>query len=133
MEIQSQFPNIGKTTADFFDEVIIPRLGAHRRDVLVSPRQSIDIGIIQMGNGQVMAITADPFHFLIQYGWEKAAWIAWHILASDVVNFGFPPSHFIIDLNLPIQMTEQGFAIVWFVVDRECQKEGVAIVAGHTG
>lgn len=128
----AKFPDIGKVSPEFFDEVIYPHLGAKRKDVLVGPRHGVDIGIIKIGGGKIMAVTTDPFYILPLYGWEKAAWFAWHILASDVVNSGFPPSHFVIDLNLPMSMTEAEFAQMWGVVDRECKKYGVAVVTGHT-
>ena len=132
MRVETKLPDIGKISPDFFDEVIYPRLGAKRKDVLVGPSHGVDVGIIRIGDGRVMAVTTDPIYIVPQYGWEKAAWFAWHILASDVTTSGFPPSHVIVDFNLPMGITEQEFATLWEVFHRESERYGAAVLAGHT-
>jgi hydrogenase maturation factor len=132
MEIKTKFPPIGKISPEFFDNVIYPRLGKKRKDVLVGPQHGVDVGIIRIGDGLVMAVTTDPIYIVPQYGWEKAAWFAWHILASDVTTTGFPPSHVIVDFNLPMSITEEQFEILWNVFHSESLKYGASIVAGHT-
>ncbi len=132
MEIKTKFPAIGKVSPEFFNEVIFPKLGKRREDVLVGPKHGVDTGIIKIGNGMVMAVTTDPIYIVPQYGWEKAAWFAWHILASDVTTSGFPPSHIVVDFNLPMDMTEEQFAKVWTIFHEESEKYGASIVAGHT-
>lgn len=127
-----QFPDLGKISREFFDHFIYPRLGARRPDVLVGPRHGVDVGIVKIGNGQVMAITTDPIYIVPQYGWERAAWFSWHILASDVTTSGFPPAFVIPDFNLPIGIREEEFEIVWRIWHEESAKYGAAVVAGHT-
>ncbi len=129
---QVTFPDIGKISPEFFDAYIYPRLGKKREDILVGPRHGVDTGIVKIGNGKVMAITTDPIYIVPQYGWERAAWFSWHILASDVTTSGFPPAYIIPDFNLPVGITEEQFEIIWRVWDRESKKYGAAIVAGHT-
>ena len=126
------FPEIGKISPEFFDRYIYRKLGAKRDDVLVGPRHGVDVGIVKIGSGLVMAVTTDPIYIVPQYGWEKAAWFAWHILASDVTTSGFPPSHAVFDFNLPMGIREEEFEIVWDVIHRESEKYGTAVVAGHT-
>jgi len=132
MKVKAKFPTIGKISPEFFDEIIYPRLGAKRRDVLVGPMHGVDTGIIKIGNGKVMAVTTDPIYIVPQYGFERAAWFAWHILASDVTTSGFPPSHIVVDFNLPMDIEEENFAVIWRVFHRESKKYGASIVAGHT-
>jgi len=132
MEIETKFPPIGKISPEFFNEVIYPSLGAKRKDVLVGPQHGVDTGIIRIGDGKVMAVTTDPIYIVPQYGWEKAAWFAWHILASDITTTGFPPSHVIVDFNLPMTIKEEQFAIIWKIFHEESKKYGASIVAGHT-
>ncbi|MCX7797582.1 MAG: AIR synthase family protein [Melioribacter sp.] len=127
-----QFPDIGKISPEFFNHYIYPQLGKKRDDVLVYPQHGVDIGIIEISNDKVMAITTDPIYIVPQYGWEKAAWFAWHILASDVTTSGFPPSYAVFDFNLPMNITEDEFEKVWSVIHKECLKYGTAIVTGHT-
>jgi len=129
---KAKFPAVGKISPEFFDEVIYPRLGAARPEVLVSPQHGVDCGIVRIGDGRVMVITTDPIFIVPEYGFERAAWFAWHILASDVTTSGFPPAYVIVDFNLPLKMTEAEFATVWEVFNRESRKYGAQVVAGHT-
>ncbi len=131
-EVRAKFPAVGKVSPEFFDEVIYPNLGSHRPDVLVAPQHGIDCGIVRIGDGKVMVITTDPIYTVPQYGFERAAWFAWHILASDVTTSGFPPAYVICDFNLPMSITEEQFATIWKVFHRESSRYGASVVAGHT-
>jgi hydrogenase maturation factor len=131
--MKSQMPEIGKVSREIFDEVILPRLGRRRRQVLVGPQHGVDVGIVDLGHGQVMASTTDPVFIVPAYGWERAAWFAVHILVSDAVTSGLPPTYITFDLNLPMSMTRAEFEAVWRVMHRECKAMGIAVVSGHTG
>jgi hydrogenase expression/formation protein HypE len=127
-----KFPTIGKISPEFFDNYIFPRLGAKREEVIVPPQHGVDTGVVRIGDGKVMILTTDPVYILPAYGWEKAAWFAWHILASDVTTSGFPPAYISVDFNLPMSITEEEFEIIWRVWDEESKKYGAMVVAGHT-
>ena len=73
----------GKATAELFEQVILRRLGAKDDDVLIGPRHGVDVGVVRVADGVAMALTADPVFIVPAYGWERAAWFAVHILASD--------------------------------------------------
>lgn len=128
---RAELPEIGKISPEVFAELIYPRLGAPNPDVLVGPQSGVDVGIIRVGD-QAMALTTDPVFIVPQYGWERAAWFAIHILLSDAVTSGLPPRYLTIDLNLPLDLDRQALDIIWGVIHRECEKYGVAIVTGHT-
>ncbi len=127
-----RFPNIGKISPEFFDRYIFPNLGAKRKEVLVPPQHGVDTGVISIGNGKVMIFTTDPIYILPDYGWEKAAWFSWHILASDITTSGFPPAYITADFNLPMEITEEEFEIVWRVWNEESEKYGATVITGHT-
>jgi hydrogenase maturation factor len=131
-KINARFPVVGKVSPEFFDEVIYPRLGTQRPEVIVPPQHGLDCGVIKIGDGKVMVVTTDPIFIVPEYGFERAAWFAWHILASDVTTSGFPPAYIIVDFNLPLGMTEEQFTTVWDVFNQESRKYGAAVVAGHT-
>ncbi len=59
----------GKIAAATFRDLIAPRLGAPRQEVVVGPRHGVDGAIIDLGAGQVMAITTDPFFIMPELGW----------------------------------------------------------------
>jgi hydrogenase maturation factor len=128
----AKFPAIGKVSPEFFDEIIYPRLGVARDEVLVGPKHGHDCGVVRIGDGQVMVLTTDPIFIVPEYGFERAAWFAWHILASDVTTSGFAPAYIVTDFNLPMSMTETQFTTLWDVFHRESSRYGAAVVGGHT-
>jgi hydrogenase expression/formation protein HypE len=131
--VKPQMPVIGKVSSEIFDEIILPQLGRKRPEILVGPRHGVDVGVVDLGNGQVMVTTTDPIFVVPPYGWERSGWFAVHILASDAVTSGIPPQYITMDLNLPLSITREGFEALWTVMHRECDKIGMAILSGHTG
>lgn len=131
--MKAELPPIGKVSPEIFNEVILPQLGRKRHSVLVGPQHGVDIGVADIGGGQVMVTTTDPVFIVPPYGWERSAWFAVHILASDAVTSGLPPAYITIDLNLPMSITRDELETMWGVMHRECDKIGMAIISGHTG
>ena len=126
-----ELPEIGKISPEIFNELIYPRLGAKSQAVLVGPQHGVDVGIVEIG-GKAVALTTDPVFIVPEYGWERAAWFAVHILASDAVTCGLKPRFLSIDLNLPMEMTKEQLEIVWDTMHRECEKLGISVICGHT-
>lgn len=125
-------PEIGKISPEIFEEIIYPHLGRRDPTVLVPPQHGVDVGVIDIGGGNVMAVTCDPVFVVPQYGWERAAWFAVHILASDAATSGLRPRYLTIDLNLPLGIAKEEFVRLWRALHLECDKLGIAVVAGHT-
>jgi len=123
---------IGKFSPEMFERFILPKLGAKDEAVTVGPKNGIDCGIVELGQ-YALSFTIDPVFIVPEYGWERAAWFALHIIASDSVTSGLRPRFLSIDLNLPMTMTEQQFEIMWDTIHSECLKLGIAVVTGHTG
>ena len=121
----------GKISKKFFDENIISRLGSESDDIVVRPENGVDVGIIKSGDNYI-AVTTDPVSININFGLERAAWFAFHILLSDLYTAGMRGGYMSIDLNLPLKMTDSEFKIIWDVINRECEKYGISIIAGHT-
>jgi len=127
----SKIPEIGKISPQVFNELIFPRLGAKNQKVLVGPQHGVDVGIVEIED-KVAAFTCDPVFIVPEYGWERAAWFAIHIIASDAVTCGLRPQFLSIDLNLPMEMTKEQLEIVWDAMHRECDKLGISVICGHT-
>ena len=127
----NEMPEIGKISPVIFEEVIFPRLGAKSRSILVGPQHGVDVGIAEIGD-KAVSFTCDPVFIVPQYGWERAAWFAIHIIASDSVTSGLKPKYLSIDLNLPMDMTKEQLVIVWDTIHKECEKLGISIITGHT-
>jgi hydrogenase expression/formation protein HypE len=66
------------------------------------------------------------------YGWERAAWFAVHILASDTSTSGLPLRWMSVDLNLPPSISDEDLTTLWDAFHRACEELGIAIVTGHT-
>jgi hydrogenase maturation factor len=127
-----KLPELGKIHPEFFNRVIYPRLGRKDPAIIVGPQHGVDFGVIDIGAGSVMVLSADPFYIAKELGIEKAAWFAVHILASDVAVSGIRPRYLAVDLNLPPDMTEDELTRMWNTVHKECEKLGIAVVTGHT-
>ncbi len=131
---QQPSSELGKISADIFDRVIYPKLGRSRNsEVLVGPHTGVDVGIVALGNGQVMALTTDPLWVLPEFGWARAGWFAIHIIASDAATSGLELKYITLDLNLPPSLPADDFSELWEVTHRTCDDIGLAIVTGHTG
>lgn len=131
--MKNQMPEMGKISSEIFDEIILPQLGHKRSDILVGPQHGVDVGVVDIGHDLVMVTTTDPIFIVPPYGWERSAWFAVHILASDAVTSGLAPNYITLDLNLPLSITREEFDTLWSVIHRECEKIGMAIISGHTG
>ncbi|HET9672349.1 MAG TPA: AIR synthase family protein, partial [Actinomycetota bacterium] len=122
----------GKATAELFEQVILRRLGSRDPDVLVGPQHGVDVGVVRVAEGVAMALSADPVFVVPAYGWERAAWFAVHILASDAATSGLPLRWMSVDLNLPPSISDEDLATLWDAFHRTCQDLGLAVVTGHT-
>jgi hydrogenase maturation factor len=130
--VSDERPRTGKATADLFEQVILRRLGASDADVLVGPRHGVDVGVVRVAPGIVMALTTDPVFVVPAYGWERAAWFAVHILASDAATSGLPLRWMTVDLNLPPEISDEELTALWDAYSRACDDLGIAVVTGHT-
>jgi len=127
----NELPEIGKISPEIFNELIFPRLGAKSGKVLVGPQHGVDVGIVEIGD-KAVSFTCDPVFIVPEYGLERAAWFAIHIIASDAVTCGLKPEFLSIDLNLPMEMTKEQLGIVWNTIHQECEKLGISVICGHT-
>ena len=127
----NEMPEIGKISPEVFKELIFPRLGVSSEKILVGPQHGVDVGIVEIGD-KVASFTCDPVFIVPEYGWERAAWFAIHIIASDAVTCGLKPKYLSIDLNLPMEMTKEQLEIVWETMHQQCERMGVSVICGHT-
>jgi hydrogenase maturation factor len=122
----------GKLSKELMESLIYRYLGASDNALIVPPTKGIDFSVIDIGDYSLI-VEVDPFFVVPEYGWERSAWFAVHILASDVAVSGVPPRYLFVDLNLPLKMSEEDLKALWINVHKECLKLGVSIAGGHTG
>jgi hydrogenase expression/formation protein HypE len=123
----------GKLDPAAFERLIAPHLGAARAEVLVGPRAGVDSGIVRIGAGRVMAITADPLSLIPAFGAADSARLSCHLIASDLWTSGIPPAYAAVTLNLPPRMADDELTAYVEAMGDEWRALGVAVVAGHTG
>ena len=123
----------GKISRRFFDQVIHPHLGRRRPDIVVGPYTGVDVGVVRLTAHRVLLSTTDPLYIEPRLGWERAAWFAFHILASDLTTTGCRPDWATIDLDVPPDTSDRALETILRVFDRESRRLGTAIVTGHTG
>ncbi len=128
----ADLPTIGKISPEIFDDLILPRLGAPSPRILAGPQHGVDVGVVDIGGGQVMATTCDPVFIVPEYGFRRAAWFALHILASDAATSGLRPTYLCVDLNLPLEITRLQLDELWTTVHEECARLGISVISGHT-
>ncbi|UCH51281.1 MAG: AIR synthase family protein, partial [Chloroflexota bacterium] len=104
---------------------------AENDGILVGPQHGVDVGIVEIGS-KAVSVTCDPVFVVPEYGWQRAAWFAIHIIASDSVTSGLKPKFLSIDLNMPMEITKEQVEVLWEAMHQECKKLGVSIVCGHT-
>ncbi|NMC06007.1 MAG: hypothetical protein GYA24_12400, partial [Candidatus Lokiarchaeota archaeon] len=81
----------------------------------------------------VMLVATDPLYVNPVFGIEDAAWLAFHIIVTDMLVSGVRPEYALFTLNLPPSMDRVVFERIWAIIDRECRRMGIAIIGGHTG
>ena len=124
---------MGKISRVFFENVIARHLGAKRKDIAKGPANGVDVGVVRLPGGRAMISTTDPIYIVPPYGWDRAAWFAFHILASDLTTSGVAPQYATMDWNLPMDVEDDQIEAMLKVIDREARKYDTAIVTGHTG
>jgi hydrogenase maturation factor len=129
--MSTTLPELGKINPEFFDRVIYPRLGAPDPAIVFGPRHGLDYGVLRLGD-QILALSTDPFFIVPAFGWQRAAWFAFHIIVSDVAVSGLRPRYLTVDLNLPPELDEQALSEIWETVHGEAKKYGISIITGHT-
>ena len=125
--------NFGKISATSFKEILLPKCGYKRDEVLTGPKFGVDTAIIDLGNGKAMAVSSDPLSLIPSLGLKESAWLSVHLLANDMATTGFAPQFAQFVLNLPVSLSTADFQEYWHYIHIFCDEIGVAITGGHTG
>jgi hydrogenase expression/formation protein HypE len=120
---------IGKVTPETFNE-LVRCSGVESDSVLVAPRSGIGAGIVEV-SGKAVSFTTGPMFIVPEFGLERAAWFAVHLLASDSATSGLTPKYLSIDLSLPVETTEEDLSTLWQSMCLESQRLGISIVSSH--
>ena len=93
--------HIGKIDTNKFTSLISKKLGAKNNSIVVPPKNGIDAGVIDIGNGKVLVVAEDPILAIPGQPLEMFGWYTVHIGASDVAVMGVKPEFMTYTLLLP--------------------------------
>ncbi len=123
----------GKVSATVFKEDLLNACGASRKEVICGPAFGVDTAIIDLGNGQALAVSSDPLSLIPSLDMEVSAWLSVHLLVNDISTTGFAPQYVQFVLNLPVSLTRMQFGMYWNHIHQLCKEMNIAITGGHTG
>ena len=126
-------PALGKLAPSGLDRLVLPHLGAARPEVLLGPRPGSDAAIVRVSAGRVLAMTTDPLSLLPGLSPERSAWLACHLVASDLWTSGIPPEYAAVTLNLPAALPDDVLEPYLRAMGESWRDLGIAVVTGHTG
>src|SRR5437899_1248924 len=101
---------LGKLPPEALRQLVLPHLGAARDDVLSGAAVGVDAALVQLGGSRVLAVTTDPLSVIPALGLERSAWLAAHLVASDLWTTGVPPAWAAVTLNLPPHLDDAALA-----------------------
>ena len=123
----------GKITHSDFREFLQDKCGKERPEVSVGPQFGVDVSVVDLPNGQAMAIASDPLSLIPSLGLEESAWLSVQLTANDIATTGFKPMYGQFVLNLPAHFPQRDFKVYWNYIHQLCSTLGISITGGHTG
>ena len=121
----------GKVSSKVFKDELMNLCGADRQEVICGPVFGVDTAIVDLGEGQALAVSSDPLSLIPSLGMKVSAWLSVHLLANDMSISREQFAQFI--LNLPPSISREQFAEFWRFIHEICRELGIAITGGHTG
>lgn len=123
----------GKVSSEVFKEDVLNFCGAGRKEVIHGPRFGVDTAMVDIGNGDALAISSDPLSLIPSLGMKVSAWLSVHLLANDMSTTGFGPQYAQFVLNLPLSLSREDFQEYWKHIHSLCEEMEISITGGHTG
>lgn len=123
----------GKITSTFFKDYLLNKTGRNRKEVLIGPKFGVDVSIIDLNNGQALAMASDPLTLIPSLGIKESAWLSIQLTANDIATTGLSPMYAQFVMNLPEQLSPLDFNIYWDAIHNYCNDMAIAITGGHTG
>lgn len=118
----------GKVPPDVLMKYVISRVGVSDPRVLVGPSIGEDAAVIDLGDGRVLVVHADPISGAIEY----LGWLAVHIASNDVAVTGARPQWLLPVLYLPEGVGEDVIDRITSQIDLAAREVGAMVVGGHS-
>ena len=124
---------VGKPSPRRLESLLKNHFGKKRPNLLVGPGPGLDAAILDIGNGQVMAIAEDPIFPAPNLPLDIMGWFTVHIGASDVAVTGVPPQYMTYTLLMPPSGSEEDAKTIIKSISETAATLDITIVGGHTG
>lgn len=118
---------VGKLPEQVLRRVVLRRVGALRRDVLLWPGFGEDAGAVRTFK-DVYVFSMDP----ITGSKSFVGWLAVHASANDVAVSGGKPEWFSSTILLPKNSSPSDLEKIVSQIHQACRRLGVAVVTGHS-
>lgn len=123
---------LGKISAIDFDQIILPRCGSVRKEVVSGPAFGVDVSLVSLPGAMGLAMASDPLSLIPSLGIRESAWLSVHLIANDIATTGFAPMYAQMVLNLPPTLSGSDLTLYWNYIHQYCDDIGVSITGGHT-
>jgi len=119
---------IGKLTPNLLAKYVFNRIGSRDPSVIVGPSIGEDAAIIDLGDGRVIAVHADPISGAVEY----IGWLAVHVASNDIAVRGVRPRWLVSVLYLPEGASEELIDSITRQIDEAAKEVGAMVVGGHS-
>lgn len=123
----------GKITHSDFQQFLQHKCGKERQEIAVGPQFGVDVSVVNLPDGQAMAMASDPLSLIPSLGLKESAWLSVQLTANDIATTGFSPMYGQFVLNLPAHFPPNDFKEYWDYIHQFCSMLGIGITGGHTG
>lgn len=120
---------MGKLPAELLRKYVFSRTGAARADVLVGPREGVDVSLLLGDEDLVIVAHSDPIVGAV----KRIGWLAVNIACNDIATSGVEPRWLLPIILLPEKWTEEMLDEITADIDSAARELGISVVGGHTG
>lgn len=124
---------IGKLSASRMERLLAGALGAPSNRVLLGAGPGLDAAVLELSDGQVMAVAEDPIFPAPGLPLDIMGWFTVHIGASDVAVTGVRPEFMTYTLLMPPDSPDSDGEIIVRAISEAACDLGISILGGHTG
>ncbi|MDR3332751.1 MAG: hydrogenase expression protein [Synergistaceae bacterium] len=118
----------GKLSPEALARSVLVHSGAVRPEVIVGPAVGEDAAVIKWPPGKLMVLASDP----IVGALKGAGRLLVRVNVNDIASKGGEPAYIVVTMILPPVMGEEAVSSIMREIHDECERNGIAIVGGHT-
>jgi len=117
---------VGKVPPSVLKKIVLSRLGAADKRVLLGPSIGEDASVIDFGS-KALVVHSDPITGSV----ENVGWLAVNVCTNDIATRGVQPLWILTVILLPENFTQTQLKNVTNQIDTAAKELGVAVVGGH--